>query len=292
MALPTNPKLAVSRTEAETLLRDLLANAEGLLSKRIPNFDDLDDLKRGITNYNSNVSVIINRIFSNPPNAHDYTVGAGVINIGGRRRSLLDETGDRHRALKNSISRIENLVEQLALFDEASQSGSEPTRRHSSSALDTSKVFIVHGHDDALRSEVARLITQLGFTPIILHEQPNQGKTIIEKLETHTETGFAIILVTGDDIGAVKSSLPQIKNGDISSIKLRARQNVMLELGLMFGLIGRDRTCILYEPDVEIPSDISGMTWNPIDKNGYWKILVAKELNAAGYSVDLNRLLK
>lgn len=144
-------------------------------------------------------------------------------------------------------------------------------------SLNASKVFIVHGHDEGARETVARFIERLGFEAIILHEQANRGRTVIEKFEVEGDVGFAVVLLTPDDMGCAKNGIPAP----------RARQNVLLELGYFIGRLGRDRVCALKRGDVEIPSDFVGVVWVAMDGNG-WKFDLARELKAAGYSVDLN----
>lgn len=144
------------------------------------------------------------------------------------------------------------------------------------------KVFIVHGHEHGVKEEVARFIEKLGLEPIILHEQPNKGRTIIEKFEDYADVHFAIVLLMGDDFGKAKE--------DSKDLRLRARQNVILELGYFLGKLGRDKVCAVYENGVEIPSDYSGVLFVPLDKSGKWKFDVVKELKAAGFDVDVNKL--
>ena len=62
----------------------------------------------------------------------------------------------------------------------------------------------------------------------------------------------------------------------------------MFEAGFFFGALGRDRTAILYEEGVELPTDISGIVYIPT--NGDWPPRLAKEIRAAGLRVDLNDL--
>lgn len=147
----------------------------------------------------------------------------------------------------------------------------------------SSKVFIVHGHDEATREATARFIEKLGLTPVILHEQPSKGRTIIEKFEDYADVGFAIILLTPDDVGAAcenpKDLLP------------RARQNVIFELGYFIGALGRERVVALYKKDVEIPSDYQGVVFIPFDEPGSWKLPLAKELKTAGMDIDLNKVI-
>ena len=147
------------------------------------------------------------------------------------------------------------------------------------------KVFIVHGHDDVMKHSVARAVSQIGLTPIILHEQPNQGKTIIEKFERDSNAGFAVVLLSPYD-------LAYSANSDPSSAKPRARQNVVLELGYFAGKLGRDRVMALKRGnDLEVPSDFSGVVYTQFDDAGNWRFELVRELKAAGYDVDANALI-
>ncbi|NPE28179.1 nucleotide-binding protein [Methanococcoides sp. SA1] len=148
------------------------------------------------------------------------------------------------------------------------------------------KIFIVHGHDEEMKQTVARIIGKLDLKPIILHEQANGGKTIIEKFETHSnDVSFAIVLLSPDDKGCTISSFPDDSN-------FRARQNVILELGYFIGKLGRDRVFVLHKnsSDFELPSDIMGVLYTPYIEG--WEFKFVKELQVCGYEVDANQLLK
>lgn len=143
------------------------------------------------------------------------------------------------------------------------------------------KIFIVHGHDEGAREVVARFIERIGFEAIILSEQANQGRTIIEKIEAHGDVGFAVVLLTPDDVGG--------KTAD--SLRPRARQNVLLELGYFIAQLGRARVCTLAKGDLEIPTDFAGVVWQTLDDGGGWKTAFARELAAAGYPIDWNKVM-
>ena len=145
-------------------------------------------------------------------------------------------------------------------------------------------VFIIHGRDEGTKEAVARFIKQLGLNPIILHEQPNQGQTIIEKFERHAEVAFAIALLTPDDTGGL--------SGEEQSLKPRARQNVIFELGYFTGKLDRGRVCALKGENVEIPSDYDGVLYIPLDESGGWKMTLMRELKSAGFEVDVDRVLE
>lgn len=144
------------------------------------------------------------------------------------------------------------------------------------------KIFIVHGKDDLAKTETARFVEKLGFSAIILHEQPSAGKTIIEKIEEHTNVGFAIVLYTPCDVGSLAGA---------DSQKPRARQNVVFEHGYLIAKLGRHNVCALLKGDIETPNDISGVVYIPLDIHGAWHIAVAKEFRKAGYAVDMNNVI-
>lgn len=143
------------------------------------------------------------------------------------------------------------------------------------------KVFLVHGQNEAVRESVARFLEKLGVPPVILHEQPNKGRTILEKLVEHSDVAFAVVLLTGDDVGRLASD-------PVDTEQSRPRQNVILELGYFIGRLGREKVCALYEDGVELPSDYEGVGFVKVDGEGGWKLKLAQELKAAGILIDLN----
>ncbi|WP_201603625.1 MULTISPECIES: TIR domain-containing protein [Pseudomonadota] len=192
-----------------------------------------------------------------------------------------------------TISCIHNLVRGLIIpfvrdYKEyvASNSKIEPELKiHDANTVTQSsrKVFVVHGHDDHAKEMMARFLEKNDFEAIVLHEQASGNKTIIEKIEHFADVGFAIILLTPDDMG-------KSKDGD--NYQPRARQNVILELGYFMGKLGRNRVCAFKSGDLEIPTDFSGVIWNQLDNAGAWKQVLSKELSEAGYNLDSNKLLK
>ena len=149
-------------------------------------------------------------------------------------------------------------------------------------SMDKSKVFIVHGHDDAAKEAVARFVEKIGLEAIILHEQASSGNTIIEKIEANSNVGFAIVLYTPCDEGGPK--------GEKDQLKPRARQNVIFEHGYLIGKIGRENVCALVKGDIETPTDISGVVYIKMNEGDGWKLAVAKEIKACDYDIDLNKI--
>ncbi|WP_028889404.1 TIR domain-containing protein [Tenacibaculum ovolyticum] len=151
----------------------------------------------------------------------------------------------------------------------------------STKELDLTKVFIVHGHDELLKNEVARFVEKLNLESIILHEQASSGKTIIEKIEEYSNVGFGIALYTPCDVGNKKS--------EKSELKSRARQNVVFEHGFLIGKIGRENVCALVRGQLEKPNDISGVVYISTDEE--WKLSLAKEMRNSGYQIDMNLVI-
>jgi predicted nucleotide-binding protein len=160
---------------------------------------------------------------------------------------------------------------------------SAPTERTASRSAGC--VFLVHGHDGAAKHEVARFVERLtGKAPVILDEQPNRGRTLLEKFqETAGSANYAIVLATPDDVGRSRSLGPE-KDAP------RARQNVVFELGFFFASLGRGHVAVLNN-GIEKPSDIDGIVYFSYP-SGNWKVELAKEMHAAGIAVDMHRLLE
>src|SRR5690606_19065817 len=143
-------------------------------------------------------------------------------------------------------------------------------------AFNKSQVFIVHGHDDIAKLEMSSFISSLGLHPIILHQQANSGRTIIEKIEHYSNVGFGVVLYTPCDVGSKVGSLEG---------QYRARQNVVFEHGFLIGKLSRARVSAVVKGKVETPNDISGVVYIPMDQEGAWKSQITLELRGAGYEV-------
>lgn len=176
-----------------------------------------------------------------------------------------------------------DITTDLFKLAEPGVKASSPDTASTGTSLDKTKVFIVHGHDDAAKLSVARFIEQMNFKPIILHEQASGGKTIIEKIESYTEVGFGVVLYTPCDLGGKATVDPKLEK--------RARQNVVFEHGFLTAKLGRHNVCALVKGVIETPNDISGVVYVPLDEHDAWKMKLAKEMQNAGYTIDLNKVL-
>ena len=174
---------------------------------------------------------------------------------------------------------LDELCQQLQEFDFSAVV--EKRERKNSGG---NNVFVVHGHDTEAKITVARMLEQLGLNAIILHEQPDKGRTIIEKIESYTAVAYAIVIYTECDLGRAKED-PEDKN------QARARQNVVFEHGVFIGSLGRDRVCALVKGHIEKPGDIDGVVYINMDDAGAWKMQLCKNMKAVGIDVDMNKLL-
>ena len=170
-------------------------------------------------------------------------------------------------------------VFETYLEDIAEESQSATNVKCTSKQGNMAKIFIVHGHDGELKQSVARIIEKQGLKAIILSEQANKGRTIIEKFEDYSDVGGAICLFTADDYGRAKND---------TTDNIRARQNVVLETGYFMGKLGRENVVLLADKGIEMPSDLSGVVYTDTTS---WQFDLLKELSAIGYKVDLNKLL-
>ena len=185
---------------------------------------------------------------------------------------------------KSLINLLEVILEDIQL--DAAIEPAKETKKQTSGNATSKNIFVVHGHNNEMKESVGRVLDKLELVPIILHEQPNKGRTIIEKFSDYSDVAYAIVILSADDAAY------NLKDDD-KILKPRARQNVIFELGYFIGKLGRERVMALFEPvdELEIPSDYNGVLYVPFDANGSWKFELVKELNAAGIKVDANKII-
>lgn len=191
---------------------------------------------------------------------------------------------------KNSPSTFNHIVEYLQVVIDDDEFWSTLERKTPDEERGTSmkgtgaekeKVFIVHGHDNEAIVETARTLELAGFEAIILHEQPDTGDTIIEKIEKCTDVAFAVILYTPCDLGRAKEDTVD---------KFRARQNVVFEHGYLMSKLGRDHVAVLVKGDIETPGDLGGIVYTKMDREGMWKYNLGKRMKAVNLDFDLNSI--
>lgn len=271
---PTIGSPEVSPSDGIRLLNQQIQRGEDILASRPIKSDALSSwelltknfLSKAFGNFSPNVSAVVDigKYGSFPMNAGPHWWES-----------------HNAKALQTKISRLRGLVELLET--ELSLSGETPSPPETTVQL-SRRVFLVHGHHDGLLHEVARYLEKLKLQPIILREQPSSGRTIIEKFVDFADVGYAVVLLTPDDRGGTVKAL-------FEDQRLRARQNVILELGYFLGRLSRNRVTALHMGDVEIPSDYSGVAFVGVDDRGAWRLELARELKASGLDIDMNLAL-
>ncbi|TWT72662.1 TIR domain-containing protein [Crateriforma conspicua] len=284
---PVRTTLTVSVTDAEQQLRERVATGHDLLNP-LPNSDQsLDAARERYYTWTEYNGTLLERLFNTDELSQEYSYwGIAVAGPSSLHERISDFTDD----VNKKIRRIESIIERLPLYaPQGTDSTPRPIPVPMSNANDnppkTRDVFVVHGRNNELKETVARFLSQLDLQPIILHEQASAGRTIIEKFEDHSGACYAVILLTPDDVGGLDP--PE----SIEQLRKRARQNVIFEWGFFVANLGRRNVCALVAEGVEIPSDMDGIVYVPLDRDGAWKMLLARELKAGNVDVDLNRAI-
>lgn len=267
-------------------LQQRIAEGRKLLERAVSNNDEYFKLKSDFDKWSDYNQELLKQSFNKADNEYlDSYYPAFYITSGSAfdRPSLAQLTGQVYNDINDKISRLEKLENKVDLMKVNPLMSGTPTVA-TGHPTDKSSVFIVHGHDELAKTEVARFIEKFGLKAVILHEQVNSGKTILEKIEEYTNVGFGIVLYTPCDLGAKKE--------EKDNLKPRARQNVVFEHGYLIAKLGRQNVVALVKGKgtVETPSDITGVVYVPMDNGGGWHYKLAMELKAAGYSLDLNAL--
>jgi predicted nucleotide-binding protein len=282
MAEATPSKLRVSKEEAYQKIQAQIEKGQQLRVRRIDSYDELEDARADFVNWSEYNEKLLLVLFDNSSIVDVYNKPYDDKEIWDTY-DLVPNIDKYRRDVTTKIKRLGGISDQLVLFNDPSDT-SQPTFSNEdiSNTLQptfSDEVFIVHGHDEAAKHAGARFVEKLGLNAIILDEQVSRGQTIIEKLEQKASNAdFAIVLLTPDDMGAPKDKLDELKP--------RARQNVVLELGYFLRGLGRERVCVLHKEKVELPSDIHGIIYVPMDDYDGWQNKLRQEIEHAGLPVQ------
>jgi len=261
-----------TREYVQTKIQNRLIELDKIQQLPKNSFESFDKIQTELEKWDDYTISLLKKLFNNTLFSEKFVrakygfVPNPGYNITGNASELLRRVEERRDELQSILSQLELLEEKKST---------------SLQELGTD-VFIVHGHDNEAKLEVARTIEKLGLNTVILHEKPNKGRTVIEKLvEESKSAGFAVILLTPDDVGTDKGK--QI-------FEERARQNVVLELGYFIGKLGRARVCALLKGGIQIPTDFSGVVYIPMDNAGKWKLDLVNELKEANFKIDYSKI--
>lgn len=284
-AATASPELLVQVQDAENQLRERVTKGRQLIARPPGDEPSLEQAKQQFLTWDEYNDTLLEKIFSNNSIAQEYSF-FGIGFVGGRQQ-FYERVEEFVDDVSQKVRRLESIIERLPLYAPANSAKKSASAGsgEKSSPVSTRKVFIVHGRNNELKEAVARYLTQLELIPIILHEQANEGRTIIEKFESNADSCFAVALLTPDDIGGLAST------NTLADLAARARQNVIFEWGFFVAALGRRKVCALVADGVEMPSDVHGVVYVKLDAEGAWKMLLARELKAGGVDVDLNKAI-
>ena len=239
-----------------------------------PTYPELDDLRHRVSQWTDYNQTWLNNNLGGEA-AEEYKSASN------QWLPVADDPMSRLRFLREDIAReiskLESIRDRLTLWpcedDEIAPNGA-------SAAPADAPFFIVHGSDTLRAEGVARVLERAtGRDTVILREQANLGRTLIEKFEDHAEqASYAIILLTPDDEGG-RMSTPDER-------RPRARQNVIFEMGYFYGILGRHKVSVLLHPGVEKPSDTDGIAYISFDDAGAWKTELFRELENAKIHIN------
>lgn len=275
-------ELAVTRENAKQRLQDRIDKGMKLKVKQVNTREAFDELSNAYSKWDSFNSELLRRVFTTDEAGEEYDFW-GVMSIGMCESSLSEKIADVYKDVDKKIHRLDSIIERLELIPLA-VSASAPAQLQTTSISRGKKVFVVHGHDDAAKTNLEVFLHEIGLEPVVLHRQADQGLTVIEKFEKHSEVGYAFILLTPDEAAYLASDAQKPESE--RKIEWRARPNVIFEFGYFIGKLGRSRVCCLYTGNVSLPSDVNGMIYKSYEKSveevGY---SIIKDLKAAGYGV-------
>jgi predicted nucleotide-binding protein len=149
------------------------------------------------------------------------------------------------------------------------------------------RVFVVCGTDSEMKKAVTDALTKLRLVPVVMCEEPSQGRKIVERFADYADVGFAVVLLSPDDFAYSAEESP-------SKRKLRPRQDVVFELGFLLGKLGKDKVLVFYREHENFgsPTEFEGLKVVAFDNRDSWKLALIRELTNCGYSVEADRILK
>lgn len=272
---PSPPKLVFPRDEVKSKLTEQLEKGREIQQIQINSPDELNTAWAREKKWIDYVSEMLQRYFDNEAIKEEFAYAYGSMRMA---MDFYEEAENFTNSITAKVTALESIIERLDLIPDANiaMQAAKPNITKK-----TNEVFIVHGHEEANRMNVVRFIESIGLKPIVLHEQASDGKTIIEKLEYYSDVGFAVVVMSPDDMGYPVSQPEKIQP--------RARQNVLVELGFFVGKLSRKNVCVLYTQGVELPTDFLGVVYVALDSGGGWKFQLAREIKSAGLEIDLNK---
>lgn len=194
---------------------------------------------------------------------------------------------DKKYVLENILkSKVKGAYLSTEKFLSLTEKTMAPPQQTMSSSYVRRRVFVVCGADNEMKQSVTNALTKLRLAPLVICEEPSQGRTIVERFQEYTDVGFAVALLSPDDSAYFKDETPKRK--------LRPRQDVIFELGFLLGKLGKSNVLVFFREcaNFEIPTDFEGIKVTAFDDRDSWRLALLRELTNCGYNVDADRILK
>ena len=264
--------LKIPLEKAEKLLNEKITEGSQILEGPISNIKQWKNAEKKYNHWNSENYESLKKIFKKNTIAKDYssskwTIGRILISD----LKLDEKIAKLYNDLEEKLNKLNSIKMSLGVLESKIEETTESAKN---------KVFFVHGSDCDTKIEVLDFIKNIGLEPIILKELAAAGKTLIDEVKNQSDVKYAIVLLTPDNVGGVYSE----------DLQFRPTQNVILEVGFFVGKFGRKNVSTLHHEDIELPADYHGYEYIKIDETDDWKKALAKELQNAGFDIDLNKI--
>ena len=275
----------VPMIEAANKIQQQIDKGEALYEEELITQRELDESERNYRRWNDYNIELLKRLFSTHDESKCYTRFPRAFPMSNAALSARISIHKKH--IGSSVANLRSLLNKLELIP-LSKSINDTQPSSSCRKQYGSKIFIVHGHDDISKNDLEIFLRNIGLEPIVLHRQADEGQTIIEKFEKHSDVGYAFILLTPDEVAYLRSE--DAKSDDERKKELRARPNVIFEFGYFVGKLGRSRVCCLHTGGVSLPSDVSGMIYKSYQSNiEEAGVSIMRDLKVAGYDISLDQ---
>jgi predicted nucleotide-binding protein len=277
----------MTHQEAKDRLEDRIEKGRELRAQTPNSAEQYESTKNEFSKWNAFNTELLKRMFTSEQFANEYSSWGLPIVMAVRPPSIGERIADLLKEIDGKLHKLDSIKERLELIPIARETAlPTPAAPRESGLRRTNKVFVVHGHDEASKTALEVFLRELGLEPIVLHRQADEGQTIIEKFEKHSDVGYAFILLTPDEVAYIATE--ETKPDDERKKEKRARPNVIFEFGYFVGKLGRSRVCCLYTGDVALPSDVGGMIYkkytHSVEEVAFG---IIKDLKASGFQIAM-----
>jgi predicted nucleotide-binding protein len=278
--------LIIPKESFKSQLIEQISQGKQFAIKNITTEQQLTEVEKQFDQWDDYNTELLKSSFNNSINEYRsaYSNTGSMIGVSDVMRGVsIHNPQHRFRTLTEridvKITELESLLSKVNLIHSEVETTRPAMAIQDAATISNDTVFIIHGHDDAMKKAVQLFLSRAGLKDIVLHEQPDKNRTVIEKLiEEGSSAAYVIALLSPDDIQ---------EDGTV-----RARQNVVLEIGYFIGKLGREKVRLLRKGDVVIPSDLQGILFENYDDQGAWRIKLLKEMQAVGLPIDLGTVVQ